>query len=85
MLQRLWVMEHFRVLPTDPKVKALSDDQISLIMLYWLNNDERDIKTAYLAYKEKEAEAKSKPSFKADDLRDIGYTDAEIEKITRGQ
>jgi len=54
-------------------------------MLYWLNNDERDIKIAYLAYKEKEEEKKNLPKFKADDLRDIGYTDVQIEEITRGQ
>jgi hypothetical protein len=84
-LQRLWIMEHFRALPTDPRIEELSDDQISLLMTYWLNNDERDIKVAYLEQKAKEEAEKQKPVFKADELREIGYSEAEIKEMTRGQ
>ena len=77
-------MEHFRVLPTDPRLKRLSDDQISLLMFYWLNNDERSMKTAYGEHKANE-EAKKEPQFKRKDLKDIGYTDAEIEEMTGGR
>lgn len=72
-------------MPTDPRIKELSDDQISLLMIYWLNNDERDIKAAYLEQKAKEEAKKQKPAFKADDLREIGYSEAEIKEMTRGQ
>lgn len=72
-------------MPTDPRTKELSDDQISLLMLYWLNNDERDIKAAYLEHKAREERKKEQTKFKADDLREIGYSEAEIKEMTRGQ
>jgi hypothetical protein len=54
-------------------------------MLYWLNNDERDIKAAYLEHKAREERKKEQTKFKADDLREIGYSEAEIKEMTRGQ
>jgi hypothetical protein len=54
-------------------------------MLYWLNNDERDIKAAYFEHKAKEERRKERMSFKADELREIGYSEDEIEEIIRGR
>ncbi|MDR1904601.1 MAG: hypothetical protein LBQ88_20240 [Treponema sp.] len=75
-IQRLWAMEHFRVLPTDPKVRELTDNQISLLLQYWLDYDEDHFRRAY---REKKAIEQSKPQFDRQALYDMGYTDAEID------
>jgi len=80
-------MEHFRVLPTDPRIKGLSDNQISLLMQYWLDFDERAIREVY---RERKAKEEAKPKFRKKDLMDdLGFTEeeaeAEIERLTRGQ
>jgi hypothetical protein len=54
-------------------------------MIYWLNTDERNIKAAYLEQKAKEEAENQRTVFKADDLREIGYSEAEIKEMTRGQ
>jgi hypothetical protein len=75
-------MEHFRVLPTDQRIKGLSDNQISLLMQFWLDHDENAMR-AY--YRERKSRNQEKPKFKAEDLRELGYTEEEIREITRGQ
>jgi predicted nucleic acid-binding protein len=76
------MMEHFRVLPTDPRVKDLSDNQISLLMQFWLDYDEESMR---LSYRKRKADEQAKPKYKNEDLKEIGYTDEEIEELTRGQ
>jgi hypothetical protein len=73
-------MEHFRVLPTDPRVERLTEEQTTVLFQYWLDYDEEMTRKAY---REKSANEDMKPSFDPDELRQIGYSDEDIEKITR--
>lgn len=73
-------MEHFRVLPSDPRLEALTDEQAAVLFQYWLDYDE-DI--ARRVYREKKAEEDAKPSYDVDELRAMGYPEDEIERIKR--
>jgi Holliday junction resolvasome RuvABC DNA-binding subunit len=53
-------------------------------MQYWLDHDEDAIKANYREVKAEEQQKADMSQFKADDLRALGYTDAEIEAITNG-
>jgi hypothetical protein len=72
----MWAMEHFRVLPTDRRLLDLTDDQIGLLMQYWLDYDEEYFRRTY---RERKAVETSKPEFNRQALYDIGYTDEEID------
>jgi len=69
-------MEHFRVLPTDPRLKETSDEQASILFQYWVQYDEDLIRKAW-------RERASRPKFSAEELRDLGYTDEEAAGIVR--
>lgn len=54
---RLWIMEHFRMLPTDPKFKELTDEQIEILYLNYLKSPEdSDMKAFYRERKNRERE-----------------------------
>ena len=75
----MWVMDHFQVLPTDPRIKELSDEQAEIL---YLNHarlpDAKEIKKRYWEEQKKKQELESFPE---EDLRKMGYTEELIEKI----
>lgn len=74
-LERLWLIEHFKILPTDERYLKMSRGQISLIMGYWLDSaSEEDMKRAYW-----EGLKKSAPT--DDQLKELGYSQAQIDAI----
>jgi hypothetical protein len=77
-------MEHFRVLPTDPRLKNLADDQISLLLQYWLDYDEEYFRRTY---RERKAAEQEKPKFNRKALYELGYTDEDIDNdpVLRGE
>jgi hypothetical protein len=75
------VIEHFRVLPTDERYEALSDDQVSFLFSYWiLSPGEKDIKADYWRIKREEL-AQSAPPDEA--LMAIGYSAKQIADIKK--
>ena len=77
---RLWVCEHFRVLPTDSKYKALTDLQANLLFTnYLFTANESDIKAAY--WSERVNTKKSLPN--REDLVALGYNDKQIDEILK--
>ena len=77
-LKRLWMMEHFRVLPTDERARQVSDEQIDMLFQYWLDYDEEIIRRVY---RERQAERLNKPSFRKKDLLGLGYTEEQIAEM----
>lgn len=78
-VERLWLIEHFRILPTDERYTRLSDTQVSVLVNNWLNMpDEYEMKRSYWEKKLKTIAANPPP---VDQLREIGYSDEEIRKI----
>jgi hypothetical protein len=71
-------MEHFRVLPTDDRAERINDEQIDLLFQYWLDYDEEIIRKVY---RERQADRRSKPSFRKEDLIDLGYTEEQIAEM----
>ena len=67
-------------MPTDPRLDRLTDEQTSVLFQYWLDYDE-DI--ARKMYREKRATEVTKPAFDGEELRSLGYSEQEIEKIVR--
>lgn len=77
---RLWICEHFGILPTDNRYKRLSDLQASLLFTNWLlSPEEQDVKIAY--WTEKSSLNKSLP--RREDLKAIGYSDAQVDEILK--
>ena len=76
--ERLWIIEHFRVLPTDERFLRLTDEQIAVIINAWLaapGDDE--LKRVYWTERDK----KTKPMPDDSDLSGIGWSPEEIEAI----
>lgn len=72
----MWAMEHFRVLPTDPRLQELDDAQIALMFQFWIEYDESSIRKAA-------REELSRPRFDDSALRAMGYSAAEVAAIKR--
>lgn len=78
--ERLWIIEHFRVLPTDERYLGLTDAQVSIIINNWLYSlGDEDLKRFY--WEKKLGEEKDLPG--ADDLSELGYSPEQIERIRR--
>lgn len=76
---RLWLVNHFKVLPTDPRYRALNDDQIELLFSSFLQMPtEEQWKSWYARQKREE-----RLDLPVDELKGMGYTDADIEKIKK--
>ena len=74
-LERLWVIEHFKILPTDERYLKLSEGQISLVMSYWLDSaSEDEMKRAFW-------ENKKKTAPDDDPLKGLGYSQKQIDAI----
>ena len=70
------MMEHFRVLPTDPRLNDVTDEQIAILFQYWVTYDEEAIRSAW-------REHKAKPRFGLEELLDLGYSPEEAADIKR--
>jgi len=76
---KLWVIEHFRVLPTDRRYKELLEDQIELLFCNFLSSPTSDdYRESY--YREKSAEAVV-DSLPEEALKKMGYNEDDIKKI----
>jgi len=74
---RLWVIEHFRILPTDKKYQDLTDLQAELLFLNFLKSpDESFYKKAY--QKKIKEDALELP---AEKLKEMGYNEEELKQI----
>ena len=75
------MIRHFRILPTDPRYKELTDEQAELLFLDFLTSatDEEYLRF-YREGKEKEAAMKELP---IEDLKEMEYTDEEIQDIIK--
>lgn len=74
-LERLWLIEHFRVLPTDERYLRLSDDQVAVLLNYWLHaSDEEAVKRLY--WKDKQPQGPGD-----EELAALGYSAEQIKAI----
>ena len=74
-------MEHFRILPTDPRYKTLAEDQIEVLFINFLFSlSEDEYRTLYRKKLEKEDQVESLPE---EVMKKMGYTKEEIEN-TKG-
>lgn len=72
-------MLHFRVLPSDPYYKQLTDEQIYLLFYGFLNLPEDSIvRSNYLQNKYAQTKKEAVP---IEDLKRMGYSEDEIHKI----
>lgn len=79
--ERLWVIEHYRVLPTDERFKALSNEQIQILFSSWLHSAGEDyVKKEY--WKARQAEDQAREG--AEELREMGYGEDAINEILEG-
>jgi hypothetical protein len=77
--ERFWVCDHYKVLPTDDRFRALTDLQVSALFSGWLYSlPEAELWKAYWSEKSKE-----KPKVNAKELLDIGYSESEIRAILK--
>ena len=75
----MWIVEHFRILPTDQRFKDLTKEQMEFLYLNFLEApDENVIKKAYIKTYIKE-ERKIDDS----DLKDLGYDKEGMEEINK--
>lgn len=69
-------MEHFRILPTDQRMKNLNERQIEILYYNFLiSPTDEEIKNEY----RKEIKKKSD----SEDLKDLGYSKEELEQINK--
>lgn len=82
MQVRLWVIEHFRVLPTDSRFKELNEDQMELLFCYFINSlTDEQYKRAYHTKMSRKEVVDTMPK---DLMKDMGYTEEEIGNIAQG-
>lgn len=75
-------MEHFRVLPTDPRVLELTDSQIELLFINACQSaGDDELRESYRRIVSKRREAEALP---VSDLEKMGYTHEMIEAIKEG-
>lgn len=69
-------------MPTDPRLEKLTDEQIEILFFNALNTpDDKILKKNYQENRKKERMVNGIP---ADKLREMGYTDEEIEQMKQG-
>lgn len=75
---RLWVCEHYGILPTDDRSKKLTDLQAGLLFTNWLHSaSDEDIKRSYWA----DLRSHENKGPCREDLAAIGYTESQIDEI----
>jgi len=79
---KLWIIEHFRVLPTDERFKQLTEDQMELLFCYFLvSPTDEQYKEAHKRNLSKDEVIETFPKEK---LKEMGYTEEELENIKQG-
>jgi chemotaxis receptor (MCP) glutamine deamidase CheD len=74
-------MDHFRLLPTDPRIKRLADEQAEILFMNHMRLPSSDaLKRRYSEEKRRE---KAAAEFPEDDFKAMGYSDEAIEEIKR--
>ena len=78
---RLWVIEHFRVLPTDERYLNLDDNQINVLYGSWLHSlPDEYVKREYWSNKK---ETTKITEVEEVSLHELGYTEDEIAAIKK--
>lgn len=76
---KLWVIEHFRILPTDKRFKRLKWDQVELLFINYISQpSDEQYRQTYIESKQKEVEEIPKNS-----MLDMGYNEDEIKEIAK--
>lgn len=76
---KLWIIEHFRILPTDERFKKLKEDQMELLFCYFVSspNDEQ-YRKAHYSNLSKEEIMETLPE---DKIKEMGYSEEELKDI----
>lgn len=74
-------MEHFKVLPTDKRIKRLTDDQIDILFIYHLMKPEESALRE--TYQRQSLIEEKQNGLPIDQLKKQGFTDEDIEQIKR--
>lgn len=82
LIHRLWAVEHFQTLPSDPKLQAISGEGLLILHHSWLRTlPEDSVKRRY--WEKRAAEAQGEDQDLRRQLRDLHYSDAKIEEILK--
>jgi len=78
---KLWLIEHFRILPTDERYKKLSEDQIEILFCNFLSSPiDEEYKNTYRQGMSKKDVVKSMPT---ELFKDMGYSEEDIKQISQ--
>ncbi len=76
---KLWVIEHFRILPTDKRFKRLKWDQVELLFVNYISQpSDEQYRQTYIESKQKEIEEIPESS-----MLNMGYNEDEIKEIAK--
>jgi len=76
---RLWLIEHFRILPTDKRYKKLSEDQIEILFCNFLSSPiDEEYKNTYRKGMSKTDVIKTMPK---EIFKEMGYSEEDMKKI----
>jgi hypothetical protein len=78
---KLWVMDYFRILPTDPRMKALTAEQAEILFLNHCSLPDDALLKA--SYREEKIKERKLLEFPAEQFKAMGYSDEEIEKLRK--
>ncbi len=72
-------MDHFRVLPTDPRIQNLTDEQCEILFLNHMRlPDSKVLKKNYFEHKQREDQIQDLPE---EEFLKMGYTQEAIQRI----
>ena len=76
---KFWVIEHFRILPTDERFKQLTEDQMELLFCYFVSNPtDEQYRKAHYSNLSKEEVMETLPE---DKIKEMGYSEKELKDI----
>ena len=76
---KLWVIEHFNVLPTDTRFKKLGRDQIELLFVNYISQpSDEQYRNTYIESKQNEVEELPEST-----MLEMGYNEDEIQEIAK--
>jgi len=78
---RLWLIEHFRILPTDERYKKLSEDQIEILFCSFLSSPiDEEYRKTYRKGMSKTDVIKTMPK---ELFTEMGYSEKDMEQISQ--
>jgi hypothetical protein len=78
---KLWVIDYFRVLPTDPRFKALREDQMELLFCHFLSSPtDEQYRQSHRAKITKKEMIDTMPKGL---MKKMGYSEEDMEEITQ--